>query len=38
MFFVKVVKKVDPKSSYYRKKMLFSILFILCLHEMRDSH
>ena len=35
---MKVVKKVNPKSSHHKKNIFFLISLILYLHEMIDVH
>lgn len=37
MLYIKVVKRVNPKCSHYKKKF-FSISLMLYLHEMMNVH
>ena len=38
VLYMKIVKRVNPKSSHHKKKYYFSISLILYLYEMIDIH
>ena len=38
MLYMKVAKRVIPKSSHHKKKMFFSVSLIFYLYEMIDVH